>query len=245
MRLVLVLVLLAGVLAGTGARAEGAAFTPGQRAEIVEVLRRALVQDPSILRDAMAAVQADDQQRQDKVTRDVIAMLGPRLVDPGDPIAGNPFGDVTVIEFYDTRCPYCRRMMPVMGELLRADPGVRIVFKDMPVLGPNSQLESQALLAVQRQGGYFKLQQAIMQNNATSTRDSLREMAERVGLDGSRMARDMDEAAIKTRLGATLALAQQLGIEGTPAFVVGHRLISGAAELPELVRAVAEARASR
>lgn len=220
-------------------------FTPAQREEIVTVLRQALARDPSIMRDALAAVQAEDQQRQDKVTRDVLAMLGPRLVDAADPVAGNPFGDVTVIEFYDTRCPYCRRMMPVMGELLRADPNVRVVFKDMPVLGPNSQLESQALLAAQKQGGYFKLQQAVMQAGGTSTRDSLRELADRVGLDGARLARDIDEATIKIRLQANSQLAQQLGIEGTPAFVIGQRLIAGAADLPDLVRAVAEARVHR
>jgi len=244
MRILLPLFLLAALILPPPAAAADS-FTPVQRQEIITVLRQALKQDPTILRDAMAAMQADEQQKQEKVTRDVIAMLGPRLIDPADPIAGNPFGDVTVIEFYDTRCPYCRRMMPVMGELLRADPNVRIVFKDMPVLGPNSQLESQALLAAQKQGGYFKLQQLIMAAGGTSTRDSLRELAERAGLDGARLARDIDEALIKTRLQANTQLAQQLGIDGTPAFIIGQRLIAGATDLPDLVRAVAEARANR
>lgn len=244
MRVRLAPLLLAASL-GIAAPASAEEFSPAQRQAIVSVLRDALKQDPSIIRDALAAMQADEQQRQEKVTRDVIAMLGPRLIDPADPVAGNPIGDVTVIEFYDTRCPYCRRMMPVMGELLRADPNVRIVFKDMPVLGPNSQLESQALLAAQKQGGYFPMQQAIMTAGGTSTRDSLRLTAERIGLDGGKLARDMDEVAIKARLEANTQLAQQLGIEGTPAFIVGQRLIAGAADLAEILRAVAEVRASR
>ena len=245
MRLLIALMLLTAAVLPASAPAFADEFTPGQRQEIVKVLRQALTQDPTILRDALAAMQADEQQRQEKVTRDLIAMLGPRLVSPADPVAGNPIGDVTIVEFYDTRCPYCRRMMPVMGELLRADANVRVVFKDMPVLGPNSQLESQALLALQKQGGYFKMQQAVMAAGGTTTRDSLREMADRIGLDGGRMARDMDDAAIKTRLQANTALAQQLGIDGTPAFIIGSRLIAGAAELPELMRAVAEARTAR
>ena len=227
------------------APAQADEFTPAQRQEIVELLRQALTQDPSILRDALAAMQADDLARQDKVTRDLIAMLGPRLVDPADPVAGNPLGDVTLIEFYDTRCPYCRRMKPVLAELLRADPNLRVVVKDMPVLGPNSLLESMALLAAQKQGGYFKLQAAIMQAGGTTTRDSLRESAERAGLDGARLARDMDEAAIRNRLQANTQLAHQLGIEGTPAFIVGQRLIAGATDFTELARGVAEARAGR
>ena len=217
-------------------------FTPEQRAAMAKVVRDALVQDPSILREALAALQADEVRRQDKVTRDVLAMMGPRLADPADPVLGNPLGDVTVVEFYDTRCPYCRRMKPVVAELVRMDPRVKVVVKDLPVLGPSSQLESRALLAVQRQGGYFRMQAAVMEVGGTSTRDSLRELAERVGLDGGRMLRDMDDPAIKARLQANVDVAREIGIEGTPAFVIGQRLVSGAAELKELQRAVSEAR---
>lgn len=236
-----VLLLLAALI-GFCNPAAAQELSPGQRQQMVKLVREALVQDPSILREALAALQADDVRRQERVTRDVIAMIGPRLVDAADPVMGNPLGDVTVVEFFDTRCPYCRRMGPVLAELLRADPKVRLVMKDLPVLGPSSQLESRFLLAAQRQGGYFKMHDAVMQLGGTSTRDSLRELADRLGLDGGRMARDVDDPAIKARLQATNEMARQLGIEGTPAYVVGNRLIAGAADVKELQRAVAEAR---
>src|SRR5438270_14091851 len=105
-------------------------FTPAQRDEIVRIVRDALKSDPAILRDALVALQADEAHRQDKVTGDVLNLIGPRLVDAADPVAGNPQGDLTVVEFYDTRCPYCRRMLPTMAEFLRADPKVRVVYKD-------------------------------------------------------------------------------------------------------------------
>ena len=237
----LTLLCLIGSAGTEPARADDIA--PAQRQAIIRVLRESLIAEPSILRDALAALQADDTRHHDSVTRDVIAMLGPRLVDSADPVQGNPFGDVTVIEFYDTRCPYCRRMPPVLDSLLRADPRVKLVVKDLPILGPSSQLESRALLAVQRQGGYFKMQAAVMSIGGTSTRDSLRDIADRAGLDGGRMLRDMDDPIIKDRLIANVALSQQLGIDGTPAFVIGSRLIAGAADLAELQRAVADARA--
>lgn len=218
------------------------AFTAPQRQELVRLLREAMVKDPSILRDAIAALQADDVRRRDKVTSDVIAMLGPRLVDKADPVAGNPLGDATVVVFYDTRCPYCRRMTPVLDALTKSDPKLRLVYKDLPVLGPSSELESRFLLAAQNQGGYFRLHDAVMQIGGTSTRDTLRELGDRVGLDGARLARDVDDPAIKARLQANRTMAQQLGIEGTPAFVIGTRLIPGAAELADLQQAVAEAR---
>jgi protein-disulfide isomerase len=239
----IILTLLIVLLAGPTARAQG--LSPGQRQEVVQVLRDALKTDPSILRDALTALQADDGRRQDAVTKDVLGLLGPKLTDPADPVAGNPMGDVTVVEFFDTRCPYCRKMLPVLAELVRSDPKVKLVLKDLPILGPASQLESQALLAAQRQGGYFKLHDAVMAGGPPPTRDSLRAAADKLGLDGARMLRDMDDESIKARLTNNLDLAKQIGIDGTPAFIVGTHMIAGAATIGELRRAVAEVRAGR
>ena len=224
------------------APAAGQSLTAAQRAEVVGVLREALRADPSILREALMALQADDTRRQDAAMQDTLARLAGSLVDPADPVAGNPLGDVTIIEFYDTRCPYCRRMLPTHAALLQADSKVRIVFKDLPILGPASQLESRALLAAQRQGGYFKLQQAVMSDKAPPTRDTLRAEAERLGLDGGRLLRDMDDPAIKARLDANIAMAQQIGVQGTPALIIGKKVFAGLIELGDLQQAVAAAR---
>ncbi len=235
------LLLLSALPLAAPARAE--ALSAAQREEVVRILRETLVRDPSILREALMALQADEGRRREAEARQTLAQLGPKLVTPADPVAGNPLGDVTVVEFFDTRCPYCRAMNPVMAELLRGDPRLRVVPKDMPVLGPASQLESQALMAAQKQGGYFKLRDAIMTRPpGPSSRDSLRELADGLGLDGAQMLRDMDDPAIKARIEANLALARSLQIEGTPAFVVGAQLIPGATSLAELQRAVAQAR---
>lgn len=236
---------IAGPLAGPVLAADAPALTPAQRAEVVAILRDTLRTDPGILRDAMAALQADEDRQHDTAQADVLRLLAGKLVDPADPDAGNPTATVTLVEFYDTRCPYCRRMMGVTEELLRTDPGVRIVFKDLPILGPASQLESRALLAAQRQGGYLRLQAAVMRTSAPSTRDSLQAEAERQGLDGAALLRDMDDPTVKARLDANIALAQQIGIQGTPAMVIGARLIPGAVSLEDLRAAVAEARAGR
>ncbi len=241
MRRALPLALFAALLL-PGLPALADSFTPAQREEIVRVVRDALRSDPTILREALTALQADDAGRQEKATSDTLARIGPSLVDPSDPVAGNPFGDVTLIEFYDTRCPYCRRMLPVMADFLRAEPNVRVVMKDLPILGPTSQLESRALLAAQRQGGYFKLQEVLMHSGAPSTRDTIRAAADQIGLDGGRIVRDMDDPAIKSRLETNIALAQQIGVQGTPALIIGHRMLAGAAELAELQQAVADAR---
>ena len=221
------------------------AFTPDERQEIVGIVRDIVRTDPGILRDALRALDADDARQQAAATTNALAIIGPRLIDPQDPTAGNPLGDVTIVNFYDTRCPYCRQMMPIEADLLRQDPGLRLVNKDLPVLGATSQLEARAMLAAQRQGGYFKLQGVIMRQAAPSTRDTLRADADRLGLDGGRLLRDIDDPAIKARLAATIAMADQLNIQGTPALVVGDRLLSGAQTLAELQSAVAAVRAAR
>ncbi len=218
-------------------------FTPGQREEVVRILREALTRDPSILREAITALQEDETRRADTAARSAIAALRDDLVrTPGDPVGGNPAGDVTVVEFYDIRCPYCRRMVPVIAELLRRDPGVRVVYKDMPVLGPASMLGARALLAAQKQGGYLKLHALLMTGTPTIDRDALRVAAGRAGLDWPRLERDMEVPDVAVRINNNLAVAQKLRIEGTPAYVIGGTLLPGAVDLASLEDAVALAR---
>jgi protein-disulfide isomerase len=229
---------LALCLAGLPALADE--FTSAQRAEIVRILRDALKRDPSILRDAIGAMQADDGERQ----RAALVAAKDTMVDPADPVAGNPSGDVTIVEFFDTRCPYCRKLEPTMADLLARDHGVRLVYKDLPILGPASVLGSKALLAAQKQGGYEKLRDAIMAAPPQTTKPMIQEAAQRLGLDWPRLERDMDDPAIQARINTHLQLAHSVGIEGTPALVIGGELIPGAVELPELRKAVAAARAA-
>ena len=241
-----VTLLLAGALWASGHAGQTTSFTPEQRAQIVDIVRAALKSDPSILRDAIAALQADDALKQDAAARAAIGKLGPELTkQPGDPVAGNPNGDVTLVEFYDLRCPYCRRMLPVLAELLKHDPGVRLVYKDIPILGPGSTIGAKAVLAARRQGGYLKLHDALMAGSANITEETVHAAATKLGLDWERLQKDMQDPAIQGRISANLALAQTLGIQGTPAYVIGGRLMPGAVSLAQLQEAVSTARTTQ
>jgi protein-disulfide isomerase len=220
-----------------GGMAQADQFTPAQRAEIVAIVRDALMRDPSILRDAIDALKADEGSQQNAQ----LAASRSRL-EQGSPVTGNPQGDVTIVEFFDTRCPYCRRLEPVMAKLLAADHGVRLVYKDLPILGPPSVLGSKALLAAHRQGGYEQLRDAIMAAPPQTTKAMIKEAAEGLGLDWPRLARDMDDPAIQAQIEENLKLAQAVGVHGTPAMLIGDTLIPGAVDLPELREAVAAAR---
>ena len=223
-----------------GAHAD--AFTPAQRAEIVAIVRDALKQDPSILRDAIVALQADEGERTQAATRAAIAQAHGQLVTPADPVAGDPQGDVTIVEFFDTRCPYCRRLEPVMDSFLAKDRNVRLVYKDLPILGPASVLGTKALLAAQKQDAYGKMREAVMKLPPDTTIAQLESSARALGLDWPRMARDMEDPAVQARIDANLKLAHDLGIQGTPALVIGNDLVPGAVDLPELQKMVADAR---
>ncbi|MDR3530148.1 MAG: DsbA family protein [Rhodopila sp.] len=228
------------VLWASGAPA--AEFTPAQRAEIVAIVHDALKQDPSILRDAITALQADEGERTQEASRAAIAQSRDRLVTPADPVAGDPHGDVTIVEFFDTRCPYCRRLEPVMDSFLAKDKKVRLVYKDLPILGPASVLGTKALLAAQKQDAYGKMREAVMKLPPDTTIKQIESSARALGLDWPRMARDMEDPSVQARIDENLKLAHSLGIQGTPALVIGDELVPGAVDLPELQKLVAEAR---
>jgi protein-disulfide isomerase len=234
--------LLAGLAVALFSASAGAQeFSPSQRAEIVRILRDALKQDPTILRDAITAMQtraSDDQRAALTAAKD-------SLVDPADPVGGNPQGDVTIVEFFDTRCPYCRKLEPTMADLLARDHGVRLVYKDLPILGPASLLGARALLAAQRQGGYEKLRSAIMAAPPQTNKELIEHAAQQLGLDWQRLEHDMGDPAIQGRIEANLRLAHAIGIDGTPALVIGGELIPGAVEIADLTETIAKARKAR
>ncbi len=245
-RFLLAAMLLSAPLFSSAGHSQTNSFTPQQREEIVRIMRDALVRDPTILTEAVAAAQAAEEAQQNQAASSAIAQNRQALErTAGDPVRGNPNGTITIVEFLDMRCGYCKRMYPVMTEFLRNNPDIRVVVKDLPVLGPNSVLAAQALLAAQEQGKYNQLQDALMALTRNLDEAVLKSEAERVGLNWARLRRDMDSAAVRSRLDANLRLAQALGVRGTPAMVIGDTLIPGAISMDALNATVIAARQAR
>jgi protein-disulfide isomerase len=226
---------LAPVHADTG-------FSPAQRDEIVRILRDALRQDPSILREALENLQADDAAQEARASEAAIAANRARLVTESDPVLGNPEADVTVVEFFDVRCPYCRQMEPAMASLLARDKKLRIIYKDLPILGPASVAASRALLAAQMQGKYEALRVALMTAKGATTAETIAASASALGLDVPKLEQDAAGEAVSARIAANTALAQDLKIHATPAIIVGGTLLNGAVSEDELATAIAAAR---
>ncbi len=237
------LLLTATLLLSAPALAADPGFTPEQRQQIIQIVRDALKTDPSILRDAVVALRADAEAHDAADTKARIGASEHALTAAAaDPVAGNPKGDVTLVEFYDPRCPYCRRMLPAIQALIQHDPKLRVVYKDIPVLGPASVLETRAILAAQRQGGYEKMQAALMGNPAQPTDALIRDTAKSLGLDPARLASDMTGASVTHQIDANMALAHELKVEGTPVWIVGDAFIPGAVDQAALEEAISAAR---
>lgn len=221
----------------------GQALSPEQRADVLQILRDALRQDPSILRDAMASLElAEQTERATAQARAITARADQLFRDPQDAVKGNPQGAISIVEFFDARCGYCKQLHPTMEQLIQRERDVRVVMKDLPILGPNSVTAARALIAAQRQNQYSGLYDALMRLREEPTEPVLRREAERLRLDWARMRRDMDDPATQARIERNVDLARALDIQGTPALIIGTTLLPGAVDLPTLQRLTAAQR---
>lgn len=228
-----------------------AAAAPATRAEqpadlsvqqIEKIVREYLLREPEIIYQALEELQR--RQAEAEAARQQAAIAenrGDLLNDPASPVGGNPDGDVTLVEFFDYRCAYCRRVVSSMRALLDEDRDLRVVFKELPVLGPDSERAARAALASRRQGGYVPFHFALMAAEDLSLQ-GIRAAAEAVGLDPDRIEADMSAPEVNAAIQANYALANELGIEGTPAFVIGTQLIPGAVDKARLEQLIREAR---
>jgi protein-disulfide isomerase len=238
-------VLTAGGTHRPAAPAESArALTDAQRADVQALLRRYLIENPGIVVEALEVLQArehaSEQTRARQAIQDNYAQL---VASAGDPTIGPATASVTIVEFFDYQCPYCKNVTEGLMTLAAQDPDLRIVFKELPILGDTSVVASRAALAAVRQGKYAEFHVSLMGQRGKLTLDDIEKAARTVGLDLDRLKRDMQAPEIQAVVQANFRLAQTLGVNGTPAFVIGSQLIPGAVEPAKLRELVARARA--
>ncbi len=231
-------------VAATAPLAQEQAPSAAERAAIEGVVRDLLQREPEIVFEALSELQRREEARTAEAQQDAIENAAERLQqDPRDPVLGAKDGDVTVVEFFDYRCGYCRSMVPDLAALRQETSGVSYVMKEFPILGPESVLASKAALAAERQGAYPGFHDGLMKASAID--DALIErLAAEHGLDYAELKEDMESPEIAEHLADNQNLARDLGIGGTPAFVVGGQVVPGAVPKADLARLIEEARAS-
>ncbi len=161
-----------------------------------------------------------------------------------DPILGNPQGDVSVVAFFDYNCPDCRRTGPALTELTAKDPKVRVVLKELPVLGADSEAAARVALAARKQGKYAELHERLLTERGRAGKDSGLRIAAELGLDPAALERDMNDPAITDIILGNMRLARDLGVRGVPFYIVGDRVLGEGADpfYPELAAKVADVR---
>jgi protein-disulfide isomerase len=209
-------------------------------------VRAYLLEHPEVVMEAVRRFEARQQEREESEAQKILKVRAEDILrDPNSPVGGNPQGDVSLVEFFDYNCPYCRRVAPVMVDAEAADPQLRIVYKEFPILGPNSTFAAKAALAVHRQGKYVAFHQALMQARGTVNEARVLDVAAKIGVDIERMKSDMNDPAIQAAIDKNLELARALRINGTPGFVLGQQILRGATDLKTLQSLIREARESQ
>lgn len=233
------------MLAQGAAPVLAAGFDDQQKQEIQGIVKDYLVQHPEVILEAIQALQArQDAERADEAKGKIADLRDKLLRDSRDQVIGNPKGDVTLVEFFDYRCGYCKQAQPIVMELIKADPKLRVVLKEFPILGPDSLVASRAALASVAQGKYAAFHEALIGSRGALPDDKIMEIAKTVGIDTDKLKADMSSPAIAAQIADAHSLAEKLAINGTPSFIIGDQLIPGAIDLEALKKLVSDARSS-
>ncbi|KAB2916384.1 MAG: DsbA family protein [Hyphomicrobiaceae bacterium] len=212
-------------------------------AEFERRVRAYLLGNPEIIAEALQQLERRQQLAEATEAQGALKMHAEELLrDPASPVGGNPKGDVSLVEFFDYNCPYCRQVAPHMAKAEANDPKLRIVYKEFPILGPNSTFAAKAALAAHRQGKYVAFHQALMELKGPTAEKTVLETAGRLGLDLDRLKGDMADPAIEAAINRNLALARALRINGTPGFVIGKEIVRGAMDLATMEGLIQQAR---
>jgi protein-disulfide isomerase len=227
------------LVASCGAGDPAARIDTKDRAAIEAIVRDYILKHPEIIPEAINGMQS----------RDIAKLLASNRAEIETPfpgaIAGNPKGDVTLVEFFDYACPYCRAAQADVAKLVADDPKLRVVYRDFPVLSEASGDAAMASLSAASQGKYLAFHDRMFDTSGKVDRERTIAMVRAAGLNELRTAKDLTSPALKAVIAKNIDLGRALGLTGTPSFVIGDRILSGAVGYAKLAEAIAAARAAR
>jgi len=214
---------------------------------VENIVRNYLLQNPEIMIEVQTALETKQAQAAQAQIKDVLASSQDELYNsPHDAVFGNPNGDVTVVEFFDYNCGYCKRALPDMEAILKNDPNVRFVMKEFPILGPDSMrahIVAQAFRALMPDK-YAEYHEVLLGAQERATEESAIADAVKLGADEAKLREKMKDPAITGSFQSTYQLASKLNITGTPSYIIGNELVPGAIGAEGLIERIAAARAA-
>ena len=223
-------------------------FSADQQKAIEGIIQKYILENPKIILQSIREMEARQQRVKAQQVQQTLADRSKDLIaDPNSYVGGNPDGDITLVEFFDYQCGYCKRVHPTVSKLLKEDGNIRFVYKEFPILGPASVYAARAAIASRAQNKYFEFHNALMEFKGPLSKERILKTASMIGLDAIKLAKDVElnETGSDRVMELNYGLAKDLDINGTPAFVVGGTVIRGAADLASLKDAIASGRAEK
>jgi protein-disulfide isomerase len=225
-------------------------FSPQQKGEIEQIIKSYLVSHPEVLQEAITELDKRQAAAEQEKSKSAIASNAAMLFNSKRQVVlGNPNGNVTLVEFFDYNCGYCKRAMADMLDLLKTDPNLRVVLKEFPVLGPGSVEAARVAVAARMQdkdgAKYLVFHQKLLGGRGQADKARALAVAKEVGFDMARIEADMESPEVKASLEETLKLGEELGLNGTPSYIVGSDVVVGAVGLDALRGKVSTARCGK
>ncbi|MCC7305516.1 MAG: thioredoxin domain-containing protein [Alphaproteobacteria bacterium] len=240
-----ILTLTALAFAASPAAYAAERFTAEQKQEIKEIIKEFIQENPTLIVDSYRAYQEKEQAAMEEGAQKRISENYDRYAGKEFPSAGNPEGDVTVIEFFDYHCGYCKKAYEDIQTILKSDKNVRFVFRELPILSPASQTAAEWSLAAHKQGKYFEFHAALMNHQGMIDESLLEKTGKDLGLDVGKLKQDAGSEEIKQAVANDRSTAQEIGIMGTPGFIINGKLKRGYLGEEGLKSAIAEARKNK
>jgi protein-disulfide isomerase len=204
-------------------------FSAEQKAAIEKIIKDYLINNPEVMMDVQNALEAKMEVIQAEKLKTALKDSAAEIYRrPNAPTAGNPNGDVTVVEFFDYNCGYCKRAFSDIAKLIDKDPKIKLVFKELPILSKGSEEASKIALAARMQGKYWEVHRTLIALRGEVNEQTSLKAIEKLGLDMARLKKDMESPEVKAEIERVRNLAQKMGIQGTPHFLVGDHPIPGA-----------------
>lgn len=226
-------------VAGVRDPAVPASSTGSEKEKIEAVIREYLLKNPAIVREALQALQAAEERERRENAAKILKEMRPAIFyDADSPSAGNADADMAVVVFFDYNCGYCKSTLPGLDAVLLKDPSLRIVYKEFPVLGQQSYVAARAALAAGRQGKYLEFHRGLMASQGTDDA-AIKGISDRLGLNFAALQRDMADPKLAEQIDRNIRLAAALEINGTPAYIIGERMIPGAIDAESLTGLIA------
>ena len=220
-------------------------ISEAQKPAFEELIRDYILANPEVVVEALQLYEEKRLLAEQEAAKAMVTARWEELAnDPFTPVVGNPDGDVTVIEFFDYRCPYCISVAGNLRANVQADGNIRLVMKEFPILGPESEYAARVALAAAKQGEYEKVHFAFMSTKTKVTKASALKLAEKIGLDMDRLRADIESEEISQEIQNNRRLATELQIRGTPSFVIGDNVVRGAVDMAKFRRIVEQVRAN-